>query len=168
MVLLGYGLWHFVIKDFRDFTKVPLDQSPYLRDVAEPITLIRGPHGAASDSVWMGIVFVDAKYIERYAEYVFHSYDPVAIPGSPLLGTVERRDTLMLGTIRNVKPVPAGGADERAFLGLLQRWYCQDAEARGLTDSPKRVDFSRLTEQQKAKITGVEMMRTLLARNWVP
>lgn len=168
LVVLSYGLWHFVIKDFRDFTKVPLDQSPYLRDVAEPITLIRGPHEAASDSVWMGIVFVDAKHVERYAEYVIHSYDPVEIPGSTTLGTVERRDTLMLGTARNIKPVPAGGADERAFLGLLQRWYRHDAEARELTNSSRRDDFSRLTEQQKAIITGVAMMRRLLARNWVP
>ena len=91
LVLLSYGLWHFVMKDFRDLTKVPLDQSPYLRDVAEPITLISGPHEAASDHVWMGVVFEDAKHVERYAEYVTHSYDPVAIPGSPMLGTVERR-----------------------------------------------------------------------------
>ena len=34
-----------------------------------------------------------------------------------------------------------------------------DSEARELTDYPKRVDFSRLTEQQRAKIIGVEMMK---------
>ena len=34
--------------DLGDFTGVPLSQSPYLRDVAEPITMISGPHEAGS------------------------------------------------------------------------------------------------------------------------
>jgi hypothetical protein len=59
------------------------------------------------------------------------------------------------------KAVPAGGPDERAFLGLLQRWYRQDADARVLTDNPKHIDFSKLTERQKARVVGVDMMRRL-------
>jgi hypothetical protein len=149
-MLISYGLWHFVIKDF---TKVPLDRSPYLRDVAEPITLITAPGDWASDQVWIGVVFVDAKHVERYAKYITTSYAPV-----------ELHDTLMLGN----KAVPAGGPEERAYLGLLQRWYRQDAEARALADYPKRIDFTKLTEQEQARVRGVGIMKRLLRRNLVP
>jgi hypothetical protein len=153
-MLIGYCLWHFAIKDFGDFTKVPLDQSAFLRDVAEPITPIKAHGESASDQVWMGVTYLDAKHVERYAEWVYTSYAPV-----------ELHDTLMLGTSRNIKPVPAGGADERAFLGLLQRWYRQDAEARRLMDHPKRLDFSTLTEQQRARVRAAAIMKRLLNRN---
>jgi len=149
-MLVSGGLWRFVIKDLGDFTKVPLDQSPFLRDVAEPITLITGSHEAKSDQVWMGVAFMDAKHVERYAEDVTTSYVPVEI-----------HESLMLG----LKTVPARGPEERAFLGLLQRWYRQDAEARELNDHPKRHNFSALTEQQQAKVVCVAIMRILSKRN---
>ena len=151
LVLVGRLLWIYVIKDLGDFTKVPLDRSPFLRDVAEPIAMIKGRDEAASDSVWLGVTFRDGRNVERYAEYVITSY-----------AGEEIHDTLLLGR----KKVPAGGAEERAFLGLLQRWYRQDAEARKLTDPPRRHDFAKLTEQQQAKVIGAAMMRILLKRNW--
>lgn len=153
LTVITYALWYGVIKKVGDFTKVPLDQSPYLRDVAEPITMIRGPHEAASDQVWIGVHFMDATHVERYAEYITTSYAPVEIHNSLMLGN---------------KTVPASGPEERAFLGLLQRWYRQDTEARRLTDHPKRGDFAKLTEQQQAKVVGVAIMRRLSERNWVP
>jgi hypothetical protein len=152
-VILVYGLRRSVFRDFGDFTKVPLDRNPYLRDVAEPITLIRGPREWASDQTWIGIVFVDAKHVERWAEYITTSYAPV-----------ELHQTLVIGG----KAVPVGGPEERAFLGLLQRWQRQDAEARGLTGYPKDVDFSALTERQQARINGVLMIKRLLERNGLP
>jgi hypothetical protein len=153
LTAITYALWHGVIKKFGDFTKVPLDQSPYLRDLAEPITMIRGTHVAASDQVWIGVHFIDAIHVERYAEYITTSYTPVEIHNSLMLGN---------------KTVPASGAEERAFFGLLQRWCRQDAEARRLRDYPKRGDFAKLTEQQQAKVVGVAIMRRLAERNWVP
>jgi hypothetical protein len=129
---------------------VPLDQSPFLRDVAEPITLITGHHEWKSDQVWDAVTFMDARHVERYARYVIASYAPIEI-----------HDTLILGK----EQVRARGRDEREFLGLLQRWYGQDAEARELTDPSKDPDFFRLTEQQQAKVIGVGIMRTLLKRN---
>jgi hypothetical protein len=152
-MLVSFGLWRFVLRDFRDFTKVSLDRSPYLRDVAEPITLISARWESASDQIWRGVVLLDAKHVERYAEYVTASYAPV-----------EMHHTLILGK----QPVPASGPEERAFLGLLQRWYQRDAEARELTDHLKREDVANLTERQQAKVVGASIMRSLLARNFVP
>ena len=136
--------------DFGDFTKVPLVQSPYLRDVAEPITLLSSLGEAASDNVWMGVVFEDAKHVERAAEYLTYVWAGEGI-----------RDTLMLG---QAKAEPRG-PEERAFLGLLQRWYRRDAEARDFYDHLKRPDYFKLNERQQAKITGVSMLKTLLKRN---
>lgn len=136
--------------DFGDFTKIPLAQSSYLRDVAEPITMIRGPHVAGSDNHWMGIVFGDANGVERSATYDFYVYR--GEDSSNTLRLEERK-------------VPPGGAEERAFLGLLQRWYLQDAEARDFYDRLKRVDFPKLSERQEAKVIGVSMLLRLLKRD---
>ena len=139
-----------LIEDYGDFSKVPLGQSAYLRDVAEPITLIKGPHEAASDDVWEGIVFTDGKQVERRAEYIITSYAPVEIHHSLMLGK---------------ETVPVRGPEERAFIGLLQRWYRHDAEARDFYNRLKRSNFSKLTEQQQAKVIGLAILRTLLKRN---
>jgi hypothetical protein len=40
---------------------------------------------------------------------------------------------------------------ERAFLGMLQRWYQQDAESEKLTAPSVHPDFTTLTEQQHDK-----------------
>jgi hypothetical protein len=135
---------------YGDFTNVSLAQSPYLRDVAEPIRLISGPHQNASDNVWMAIVFTDGKQLERRAEYITLLYAPEEIT-----------DTVMLGK----GLVPACGPDERALLGLLQRWYRQDAEAQEFYDHLKRADVSKLSEPQRAKIVAVAMLKKLLKRN---
>lgn len=135
--------------DFGDFTKVPLAQSPHLRDVAEPISMIRGPHEAGSDNHWMGVVFRDANQVERtaiYDIYVWRGEDS--------------RDTLLL----DERKVPPAGPEERAFLGLLQRWYLQDAEARDFYAHLKRADLSKLDERQEAKVIGVSMLIRLLKR----
>jgi hypothetical protein len=150
LVVVIVGLW-FMLQHRADFTNVPLAQSPFLRDVAEPITIIKGPHETKSDSVWMGVDFTDAKHVERSAAWYITVYIPSGVV----------HDTLVLGQ----KTVPAYGPDERAFLGLLQRWYRRDAEARQLREHPTREEYSALTEQQRAKITGVSIMRKLLARN---
>lgn len=139
-----------LLKDFGDFTNVPLDGSPYLRGLVEPIVLMQGPHEGGSDNVWEGIVFMDGKQVERRAEYIIFLY-----------AGGEIRDTLMLGR----KMLTARGPEERAFLGLLQRWYRQDAEAREFNDHLKRSEFPGLSEPQKGKVMAVAILRALLKRN---
>lgn len=150
-ILVGYGLGLFKHEYHGDFTKVRLDQSPYLRDVAEPITLIKGDGQSESDSVWSSVTFEDTKHVERSARFTYTLY----------FSDGEVHNTLYLGR----QEVSARSHEERAFLGLLQRWYRQDAEARKLTDTPTYPYFSTLTEPQKAKVIGVAIMRTLLERN---
>ena len=123
LILAGRGFWSFVHKDLGDYTNVPLDGSLYLRDVAEPITMVRGSGRSESDQVWVGLTFVDAKNIERYAKYDITSYAPELIS-----------NTLIL----DLKKIPAGGPEERAFLGLLQRWARQNPEARESYEKAKR------------------------------
>jgi hypothetical protein len=130
--------------------------------VEEPIALIRSLGQAASDDVWMGVDFIDRKHVERHAHYIVTWYHPVKTPNDPEPHWIETRHALELGE----KLVSASGLEERAFLGLLQRWYRQDAEVQELTrHPPKREDFAKLTEQQQAKITGVRIMELLLERN---
>jgi hypothetical protein len=136
-------------KDFGDFTKVPLDQSPYLRDVAEPIKLIRTGGFAGSDDHWIGVSFVDQKNVERHARYAFYVWAGRDIS-----------DQLMLDN----KGISPHGPEEHAYLGLLQRWYLRDAEAREFHDHLKPSDLPKLTEEQKAKVMGVSILRKLLMR----
>jgi hypothetical protein len=136
-------------KDFGDFTKVPLDQSPYLRDVAEPIKLIRGTRVAMSDDDWMGVSFVDQKSVERHASYAFYVWAGRDIS-----------EQLML----DMKAISPHSPEEHAFLGLLQRWYLRDAEAQEFYADLEPSDRSKLTEEQEAKVMGVFVLRRLLMR----
>jgi hypothetical protein len=119
-------------------------------DVAEPITPIKGTHDWASDSVWLGVVFVDQKKIQREARYITTSY-----------ATEEIHDTLMLDR----KTLPPRSHAERAFLALLERWYQHDAEAQEMASHLERGDFPKLTEAQQGKMNAVAIMRTLKKRN---
>jgi hypothetical protein len=159
LLLFGYVLWRFVLKDSGDYTRIPLDRSPFLRDVAEPITMIRWSSEAASDSVWMGVAFMDEKHVERYVEYVTTSYNAGGM-----------HDKLLLGD----RAVAARDPEERALLGLLQRWYRRDAEApelidrlrsRGSAQIDREQGFNNLSEQQQAKVIGVGIMKALSRRN---
>lgn len=137
-------------RDYGDFTKTPLAQSPYLRDVAEPIRLVSGARNAGSDNDWLAITFVDARGVQREAMYAFYVY----------AGDVLHEKTLLLGQ----KPVPRGGPEEHAFLGLMQRWYRQDAEAQGFYDHLLITDLRLLTKQQHAKVMGAGILITILNR----
>jgi hypothetical protein len=139
----------------------PLTTSPFLRDVAEPIAMIKGSYVAGSDDHWMGVTFKDAKQVERQVKYIYY-WPPVGDhPG------YQRK--LLLG-----REVPPGGAEERAFLGLLQRWYRGDDEIRQLWARVERDDpalartpwgWDGLTDQQSGKIVAVTIMKVLQGRN---
>ena len=123
--------------------------------------MVKGSYMAGSDDHWMGVTFRDAKGVERQAKFIYY-WPPVGDhPGY--------RRKLLLG--REVAP---GGAEERAFLGLLQRWYRGDGESQGLWARAERHDpalewrpwgWEGLTEPQSAKLVAVLMMRVLEERN---
>lgn len=140
----------------------PPAASPFQRDVAEPIAMVKGSYMAGSDDHWMGVTFRDAKGVERQARYIYY-WPPVGDhPG------YQRK--LLLGG-REVAP---SGAEERAFLGLLQRWYQGDAESQELWARSERDDpalkwqpwgWEGLTEQETAKFVAALMMKVLQSRN---
>ena len=132
------------------FLWLALDPGPFLRDIAEPITLISSRMQWESDFTWMSFAFRDSKGIVRHAKYIATGFI-----------TVEVHNTLLLDD----RQVPPSGREERGFLRLLQRWYQSDAEARDLTGPKANPDFATLTEQQKAKIIGVDIMKRLSTRN---
>jgi hypothetical protein len=144
-----FGDFDDLTKDFGDFTKVPLDQSPFLRDAAEPISLIGGTWTGYSGDGCIYISFADQKNVKRNARYVF----------CPRTGG-DISDQLML----DQKAVSPHDPEEQAFLGLLQRWYLGDAEAREFHDHLKGSDVPKLTDQQKGKVMGVAILRKLLTR----
>ncbi len=158
LVLVLLGIWAFVRQSSRD---VSLADSPFLREVSEPIAIIKGSLTAGSDDHWMGLTFRDANQVEREVRYIYY-WPPVQNhPGYS--------HALLLG-----KEVPHGGREERAFLGLLQRWYRGDVEARQLWARVERRDpslgrtpfgWDGLTEPQAGKVVAVSMMKVLERRN---
>ncbi len=150
-----------------DFTRMSLARSGYLRDLVEPIAFTDSASRWGSDDTWEGVTFSDRRGTERTARYIFTWPDV--------------HNTLMLGQTR----VPPRGDDERAFLGLLQRWYRLDTEVAGLVeryrrlrDDPARApDFSNLkidysngrpidhfTKDEWAKLIAVNVMHDLEKR----
>jgi hypothetical protein len=132
----------------------PLDQSGYLREVMEPIAIVQGI--SWSDDGSFGILFKDSNQVEKAA---------------CLEDDIDGNRDLSFGTL---KPNPQnrvemGGVEEKAFIGLLQRWLLQDPEAQELYDlmeSKSRSVFTGgETEQRRTKAMAVSMMRKLMKRN---
>jgi hypothetical protein len=158
LVLLALS-WSLSYRSTVDCTKVPLDRSQYLADISEPITMVQGL--SWDDGGSMGLLFRDSKQVEKAV---------------CLVNDLDENKDLVLGSMfpSQDKRVPVGGDEERAFLGLLQRWCRQDPEARewlsrmesrsrpGKDGSIFRGDES---EQQLVKGRAVSMMRKLQKRN---
>jgi hypothetical protein len=73
IVLVGGSLWLLETGDLGDFAIGPFNRNAFLRDVAEPITLIKGHHEWKSDQVWDAVTFTDGRHVERHAKYVVTS-----------------------------------------------------------------------------------------------
>lgn len=138
-----------------DFTRIPLSASPFLAEVVEPIEIVKGVYNGGSDDHWMSVTFRDARRVDREVRYVIYYPDV--------------QKTLFLGKTK----VPPGGREEHAFLGLLQRWYRLDAEARDVYERLQNRDPSiqwtplgpqGLTEAQAAKAQAVGLMKRLEKR----
>src|SRR5262245_32096758 len=100
-----------------DPARVPLSQSEYLKDVVEPISMVVGI--SWDDGGSHGLVFRDSRQVTKSV---------------CLLDNLEGERNLILGTYvpdsRGKRTLPLGGPEEKAFLGLLERWYRQDTDAK--------------------------------------
>ena len=103
-----------------DYSTVRLDRSPYLGDVLEPIAMVQG---VSWDDNSQGLVFRDAKHIEKSVCLLFLEAEDDPQQRNLLLGS-------SIPQPRYGKRVPVGGSEEQAFLGLLERWYRSDPDAR--------------------------------------
>jgi len=144
----------------RDYSTVPLGRSEFLRDVHEPITMVSG---ISWDDNSQGLVFRDSSQVERSLCLLFleEEDDP-------------RKRNLLLGSDcpnpEYGKRVPVAGADEQAFLGLLERWFRSDPEAqaigRRMTEKTTEPFFDAgKTDEYRGKVIAVRILILLRRRN---
>ena len=142
----------------RDYSANRLDVVGYLRDVAEPITMLDGI--SWSDGGSMGLLFRDSRQVVRAA---------------CLAVDLEDHHELTFGEMTPNLPakVPVGGAEEKAFLGLLQRWARDDPRARACR---RRMDdgtgswvgeyrSGKIPKEEYARYFAIALLRDLEARN---
>jgi hypothetical protein len=147
-----------------------LGQSPFLRDVVEPITIVDAI--SFDDGGSKGLRFADARGTVRdvYLE------DTRVWEDDP--NVLEGHHNLILDSFfprgERARRVPISGVEERSLLGLLERWARQDLDAKelkrryGLYERGKiGVDafWEGLPERHRLKETAVSILRELRARN---
>ncbi len=139
---------------------VPLDRSEYLRDVLEPIAMVQG---VSWDDNSQGLVFRDSRKTEKSVSLLFLEAEDEPQKRNLLLGSsVPRR--------RYGKSVPVGGSEEQAFLGLLERWYRSDPEARAIDrriteKTTEPFSDTGKTDEYYGKVIAVRILRILRGRN---
>jgi len=142
-----------------NFTAVPLAPHDYLKDVAEPITIVDGKDW--DDGGGKGLSFKDSKGVVRSV---------------CLRDGLDGGQDLTLGSMTpgRGRKVAVGSPEEQAFLGLLQRWSLQDPEAREWSrriEQWLRADIKQSilrgdeTAEQLRAMFAVKMMLRLLRRN---
>ncbi|WP_165226966.1 hypothetical protein [Aquisphaera insulae] len=149
LVSTGYGFWYW----YEYMAEASLSASGYLRDVTEPISLVSfEDYRGFSDNQWVKVRFQDANGVEREATYVSYHF------GSPMR-------EFLLGD----KEVSPGGREERALLGLLERWSRSDAEAGEIFDGHyDAYDRFALSDRIGAKLAAVYLIKVLRGRSRVP
>ena len=142
-----------------DYSGVPLSQAGYLKDVIEPISMIDS-HGF-DDGGSLGLVFRDSKGNEK---------------SITLLDNIDDEHNVVFGVCianPNERRAPLAGDEEKAFLGLLERWYRQDPNAtkwsdridRWLSSGRKHSEgFSQVWGEPLAKLRAVFILRELRSR----
>jgi hypothetical protein len=147
-----------------------LDQSPFLCDVVEPITIVDGM--SFDDGGSKGLRFADARGAVRdvcLEDTRVWEDDPKVLEGhhNVIMNSFYPRG-------ERAKRVPISGAEERALLGLLERWANQDPDAKelerlhGLYERGEiGVDafWEGVPDRDRRKETAVSILRELRARN---
>ena len=145
-----------------------LDRSPFLRDVVEPITIVEGM--SFDDGGSRGLHFVDARGSVRdicLEDTRIWEDDPKVLEGhhNIILDSFFPRGD-------RARRVPISGVEERAVLGLLERWASQDPDAKEVERryalyERREIGLSAfwegLPERYRKKETAVSILRTLRA-----
>jgi hypothetical protein len=143
----------------------PLNQSTFLADVVEPITIVSGM--SFDDGGSQGLRFKDAQGVVR----------DLCLERT-LSVEREHPETLVLNSYvpagDHAWRVPRHGIEERATLGLLERWASQDRDAQELDRRYQLYEsgaigveafWEGIPDHARVKETAVSIMRTLRARN---
>jgi|GEM_PF-2370494 len=153
-------LWMFFVRHSKDFTKIPLIQNHYISDVIEPIRMVQVI--VLADGGSMGLTFQDSRHVTNAV--CLARDDAFETSHLSFGGMVPDPHT----------SVPIGGIEEKAFLGLLQRWQRQDPEARQWSKKIERYLQSdrkspllkgNETEEQVTKGFATNQVKALEKRN---
>lgn len=138
-----------------------LSESPYLRGVVEPITIVESM--SFDDGGSLGVRFRDAKGVDRDV---------------CMLDTLDDRTNVVMGSFwprhDGTRLIPISGVQERALLGLLDRWAHRDPDGQELLRrtelwEQKKLrtdDFTiGLSDSQREKLHAMNMLRRLRDRN---
>ncbi|MDG3004411.1 hypothetical protein [Paludisphaera mucosa] len=143
---------------------LPLSASPHLRDVVEPIVLVESI--SIDDGGSRGASFRDAR--GKDCDFCLVDY------GLQDWGKAVRPDAIAFDAWGDGDPVPVRGPDERALLGLLERWAATAPLAipvKSLSDRHERGEISTqafrnaLTEDQVKYARVMAILRVLRNRN---
>ncbi|WP_337177120.1 hypothetical protein [Paludisphaera sp.] len=148
----------------------PSPQSPFLRDVVEPITIVDAM--SFDDGGSKGLRFADARGVARdvcLEDTRVWEDDP---------NTLEGHHNIILNSFfphgEEARRIPISGAEERALLGLLERWASRDPDAKELErryglyergETGIEAFWDGLPERRRPKETAVSILRALRARN---
>lgn len=149
---------------------VGLDRSPFLRDVVEPITIVDAM--SFDDGGSKGLRFADSRGAVRdicLADTRIWEDNPNVLEG---------HHNIILNTFfphgRRAQRVPISGVEERALLGLLERWGRRDTDATELERRYRLLErgeinfdafWEGLPERSRLKATAVSILLELRARN---
>ncbi|MDG3004412.1 hypothetical protein [Paludisphaera mucosa] len=139
---------------------LPLSASPFLRDVVEPIAIVQAL--PFSDGGSVGVQYRDARGVERSFCLVSFAldFDDPPRPSEVAFGSV----------FPSRVTTPVGSDDERALLGLLERWAAADPEGRELDRqshriSRREISYGDLSADAGFKLVVRSILRKLRARN---
>jgi hypothetical protein len=162
VVLLAILIWSKWSKPGRlPLDREPLDRSPFLAGIIEPITIIDGM--CLGDGGSLCLRFQDSKGVVKDICLEESIYDD--------------HDLILNAFIPNEwqsRHVPNSGVEERAFLGLLERWADHDSDANILMLQIERRKQGlikneafepTLSDEQKLKLIPVAILVKLRRRN---
>jgi hypothetical protein len=148
----------------------PLNRSPYLADVVEPITIVEGM--SFDDGGSQGLRFKDARGVVKDVCLE----DTRIWEDNPRI--LEGHHNIIMNSFfprgDKARRVPISGVEERALLGLLDRWSRKDPDAQILESRFERYRqgeirieafWEGLSPDARVKTTAVSILRTLRARN---
>jgi hypothetical protein len=138
-------------------SEVPLSQAQYLKDVIEPISMIDSH--SLDDGGSIGLVFKDSTGNEKSFVLLDNLDDEHNVVFGVCVGYPKERR------------IALAGDEEKALVGLLERWYRQDPDATKWNDridawlSSGQGHFEQVWGEPLAKLRAGCVLRALRSRN---